>query len=186
MQINKTMLTDCYEIVPRVFTDKRGTFVKTFHHDSFVSNQLETQFTEQYYSFSHQGVLRGLHFQNPPMHHVKLVYCIMGEVLDAVVDLRNGSPTYGQNQLFKLSAEKKNLIYIPAGMAHGFYVTSENAVVVCNLSTVYSPEYDSGIRWDSLGILWPDQTPILSQKDKELPLFTEFSSPFRYEEADGL
>lgn len=181
MQINKTKIRDCYEIIPSIFTDNRGMFVKTFHHTSFAENRLETNFVEQYYSVSQQGVLRGLHFQIPPKHHVKLVYCLVGEVLDAVVDLRIGSPTYGQFELFQLSDVKKNMVYIPAGMAHGFYVISEKAVVMCNLSTIHSQECDSGIRWDSLGIPWPDKNPVLSPKDKGLPIFEDFSSPFHYE-----
>jgi dTDP-4-dehydrorhamnose 3,5-epimerase len=181
MHINKTKLRDCYEIFPALFSDTRGTFVKTFHHDSFKENQLETNFVEQYYSVSHKGVLRGLHFQTPPKDHVKLVYCIMGEVLDAVVDLRIGSPTYGQFELYNLSAERKNMIYIPAGMAHGFYVTSEKAIVVCNLSTVYSAQHDQGVRWDSVGIPWPCRNPTLSQKDIELPCFSDYTSLFKYE-----
>ncbi|MFD4820732.1 dTDP-4-dehydrorhamnose 3,5-epimerase [Peribacillus butanolivorans] len=181
MQINNTKLIDCYEIFPHTFTDERGKFIKTFHYDSFKENQLETNFVEQYYSVSHQGVLRGLHFQTPPKHHVKLVNCLFGEVLDAVVDLRIGSPTYGQFELFHLSADRNNMIYIPSGMAHGFYVTSKSAIVVCNLSTVYSPKHDHGVRWNSLGIPWPNQSPILSQKDRQLPSFSDFPSTFLYE-----
>lgn len=179
MQINKTGLIGCYEITPHIFTDIRGAFVKTFHQDIFLENQLETRFVEQYYSVSYRGVLRGLHFQIPPKHHVKLVYCLAGEILDVAVDLRKGSPTYGQYELFDISAEKRNMIYIPAGMAHGFYVKSESAIVVCNLSTVYSAEHDGGIRWDSIGIPWPDLSPVLSDKDKTLPAFSDFLSPFQ-------
>src|SRR6476620_12581690 len=110
MQINNTKLIDCYEIFPHPFIDERGKFIKTFHYNSFKENQLETNFVEQYYSVSHQGVLRGLHFQTPPKQHVKLVNCLLGEVLDAVVDLRIGSPTYGQFELFYLSADRNNMI----------------------------------------------------------------------------
>ena len=181
MQINNTKLKDCFEIIPNTFTDERGIFIKTFHYDSFKENGLETNFVEQYYSVSHQGVLRGLHFQNPPKHHVKLVYCLTGQVMDAVVDVRIGSPTYGQFEMFDLSAEKKNMIYIPAGMAHGFYVISKSAIVVSNLSTVYSAQHDYGIRWNSVDIPWPDSSPILSQKDRRLPTLSDFSSQFQYE-----
>lgn len=184
MQINKTKLVDCYEIIPSLFTDNRGVFVKTFHQDFFAQNQLETHFAEEYYSVSRQGVLRGLHFQTPPNDHVKLVYCIKGEVLDAVVDLRHGSPSYGQFELFTLNSGKGNMVYIPAGMAHGFYVISKEAIVVCNLSSVFSASSDSGIKWDSVGIPWPDASPILSKKDKELPRFSQFNSPFIYTEGE--
>lgn len=185
MKINKTKLIDCYEIIPNRFIDERGTFIKTFHYDFFKENKLETNFVEQYYSISHQGVLRGLHFQTPPKHHVKLVYCPLGEVLDVVVDLRIGSPTYGQFDLFHLNADRNNMIYIPSGMAHGFYVISKSAIVVCNLSTVFSAEHDHGIRWDSVGIPWPDQSPILSTKDRQLPSFSDFPNPFLFEVNDN-
>lgn len=180
MQINKSRLVDCYEITPHIFTDKRGTFVKTIHQDIFAENKLETRFVEQYYSVSYHGVLRGLHFQIPPKDHVKLVYCLVGEIFDVVVDLRKGSSTYGQFEFFDICAVKKNMIYIPAGMAHGFYVKSDSAIVVCNLSKVYSAEHDSGIRWDSVGIPWPDLSPILSEKDIKLTAFSDFLSPFQY------
>lgn len=180
MKVKNTKLKDCFEIIPNTFTDERGIFIKTFHYDSFKENGLETNFVEQYYSVSHQGVLRGLHFQNPPKHHVKLVFCLSGQVIDAVVDLRIGSPTYGQFEMFDLSAEKKNMIYIPAGMAHGFYVISKSAIVVNNLSTVYSAEHDAGIKWNSVGIPWPDSSPILSQKDRKLPPISGFPNQFLY------
>lgn len=185
MQIKKTSLIDCYEITPNIFVDKRGEFVKTFHHDLFKEYQLETQFVEQYYSVSCRGVLRGLHFQIPPKEHVKLVYCPVGEIMDVVVDLRKDSPTYGQFESLDISAEKKNMVYIPKGMAHGFLVKSEIAIVVCSLSTVFSPEHDGGIRWNSLKISWPDLSLILSEKDKELPIFSEFISPFHYARSEN-
>lgn len=181
MIIQQTKLVDCYEIIPDIFTDERGRLIKTFHQDTFAAHQLQSQFVEQYYSTSRKKVLRGLHFQLPPHQHVKLVTCIFGQIVDAVVDLRVGSPTYGQFALFDLRAEKGNMVYVPAGMAHGFYVVSESAVVVNNASTVYSPEHDGGIRWDSVGIPWGDDTPLVSQKDRTLERFPVFSSPFVYE-----
>jgi dTDP-4-dehydrorhamnose 3,5-epimerase len=180
LKVNQTNLVDCVQISPKILTDHRGTFVKPFHFDSFKENNLRTDFKEQYYSTSTKGVLRGLHFQTPPKEHVKLVYCVKGEIMDAVVDLRVGSPTYGHYDLFHLDGEKKNMIYIPEGMAHGFYVSSKEAVVVCLLTSTFSSECDSGIRWDSLNIPWPNCNPILSKKDKELPSLEEFNSPFLY------
>lgn len=180
MLFQKTRLIDCFEIIPDIFRDDRGQLIKTFHQDTFAANNLHTRFVEQYFSYSRKRVLRGLHFQIPPYEHVKLVYCIYGQVLDAVVDLRAGSPTYGQYELFDLRAEKGNMVYIPSGMAHGFYVISESAVVVNNASTAYSPDHDCGIRWDSVGIPWGDEHPCLSQKDKNLVPLQSFSSPFVY------
>lgn len=182
MEIEKTKLTDCYKITPLLFQDHRGTFVKTFHLDHFKKENLTTNFKEHYYSISSKGVLRGLHFQYPTKQHVKLVYCIKGSVLDVVVDLRIGSPSYGEFDVFHLNDQKKNMIYIPEGMAHGFYVMSEEAVVGCNLSTTYSPEYDGGINWNSIKIPWPDNNPILSDKDLALPAFKDFKSPFYFKD----
>lgn len=182
MHIQQTKLIDCYEIIPDVFHDERGRLIKTFHHDAFAAHHLQTRFAEQYYSYSKKRVLRGLHFQLPPHQHIKLVTCIWGQIVDAVVDLRVGSPTFGQFELFDLRAEKGNMVYIPAGMAHGFYVVSESAVVVNNASTLYSAEHDCGIRWDSVGIPWEDEHPVVSQKDRSLVPFPLFSSPFVYQE----
>lgn len=139
-----------------------------------------TCFPEEYYSVSHKNVLRGMHFQSPPKEHTKLVYCVFGEVIDAVVDLRIGSPAYGKFELFDLSAEKANIIYISPGLAHGFYVVSEKAILLYKVSTMYSPEYDTGIHWNSVSIPWPNKTPIVSQRDDKLSPFLEFRSPFFY------
>ena len=125
-----------------------------------------------------------MHFQIPPHQHTKLVYCLWGRVIDAVVDLRVGSLTYGQYETFELSQENARAIYIPAGFAHGFYVTSEKAIMVYNLSSVYAPDHDRGIRWDSVGISWPifEANPILSERDRAFLSFSEFESPFVYEQ----
>ncbi len=184
MKLIETSLSGCYIIQPKVFRDERGSFVKTFHQKIFDWNQLETKYVEEIYSISHQNVLRGLHFQIPPHQHTKLVYCILGRVIDAVVDLRVGSPTYGQYETFELSQENARVIYIPAGFAHGFYVTSEKAIMVYNLSSVYAPDHDRGIRWDSVGISWPISgvNPILSERDRQFLSFSELKSPFVYEQ----
>lgn len=180
MRINQTKIPGCYEITPVLFKDERGVFVKTFHQDIFANNKLETNFAEDYYSFSHQGVLRGLHFQIPPKDHTKLVYCVSGEVIDAVVDLRIGSPTFGEFETFNLNAEKGNMIYIPSGLAHGFYVVSKSAILIYKVTTVYSSEHDTGIYWDSVGIPWPNKSPIVSKRDNKFLALADFVSPFKY------
>ena len=182
LTINSTKIPDCYELQPAIFKDERGSFVKTFHEDVFKSHQLETHFPEEYYSVSVKNVLRGLHFQLPPQEHTKLVYCVQGQVLDVVVDLRLGSPTYGQFETFAVSAEKANLIYIPPGLAHGFYVTSEQAIMMYKVSTVYSPNEDSGILWNSVSIPWGNDNPISSKRDQSFVSLSEFKSPFIYQE----
>lgn len=159
----------------------RGRFVKVFHKQTFAEKGLETHFAEEYYSISHKNVIRGLHFQLPPMDHVKMVYCVQGEVLDVVLDLRVGSPTYGEHVLFELSAAKANSIYIPKGMAHGFCAVSELAILVYKVGTIYSPNHDAGVLWNSAGIAWPTKQPILSARDQSFPTLDKFISPFRYE-----
>lgn len=179
--LNPSAILGCYEMQPRVFDDSRGRFVKVFHEKAFAEQGLETNFVEEYYSVSHKNVVRGMHFQLPPMDHVKLVYCVQGEVIDTVVDLRIGSQTYGQFDLFELSAKRANSVYIPKGMAHGFYVLSEQAIMVYKVSSIYSPEHDAGILWNSIGIPWPSNKAILSSRDQVFPSLDKFVSPFRYE-----
>jgi dTDP-4-dehydrorhamnose 3,5-epimerase len=122
-----------------------------------------------------------MHIQLPPVDHIKMVYCVQGKVMDAVIDLRIGSPTYGRHEIFELSAEKANSIYIPKGMAHGFCALSENTIMVYKVSTLYSPPHDSGLLWNSAGISWPISEPILSERDQSFPTLSQFESPFRYE-----
>ncbi len=179
--INDTAIQGCYEIQPRVIDDLRGRFVKVFHKAAFAERQLETDFVEEYYSHSRKGVIRGLHFQTPPYDHVKMVYCVCGEVFDVVLDLRVGSPTYGKAASFCLSAEKGNYLYIPKGLAHGFCVTSELATLTYKVSTVYVPENDAGLLWSSVDIEWPADAPIVSNRDKTFSTLADFESPFRYE-----
>jgi len=174
-------IAGCVELQPKIFEDVRGKFVKVFHEQAFVAQGLETSFAEEYYSVSSRNVIRGMHFQLPPMDHVKMVYCVAGEVMDAVIDLRVDSPTYGQYALFELSVAKANSIYIPKGMAHGFCALSEQAIMVYKVSTIYSPVHDAGVLWNSVGIPWPTTEAILSVRDESFPKLDQFESPFRYE-----
>jgi len=177
----ESKLAGCYEIQPQIFKDNRGMFIKTFHEDVFKQFALRTDFVEEYYSVSKKNVLRGLHFQTPPAAHTKLVYCTQGMVLDAVVDLRKGSSTYGEFMLFQLSAGKANMVYIPEGFAHGFFVISDSATMMYKVTSVYSPEHDQGIRWDSVGIDWGNRQPIMSNRDQQFPQLQQFLSPFQFE-----
>lgn len=178
--IKSSKIDACFEVFPRIIKDERGAFIKTFHKDTFLQYGLETNFVEEYYSVSRKGVLRGLHFQVPPSDHVKLVYCTVGEVMDVVVDLRLGSPSYGQHEIFYLNSEKANMVYIPKGLAHGFYVMSQEAILMYKVSTMYSPEHDKGILWSSVEVPWIDTNPIVSVRDSQFPSFENFDSPFKY------
>ena len=119
-----------------------------------------------------------MHFQIPPHDHSKLVYCVHGKVFDAVVDLRVSSSTYGKYDTTELDSETINVLYIPAGLAHGFYTISERAIMIYKVGTMYSSEYDTGILWNSLGIPWPDENPIISDRDNQFIEFDQFKSPF--------
>lgn len=178
--INSTPIPGCFEIFPKVFKDARGLFVKTFHKEIFLEHGLETEWAEEYYSISFKGVLRGLHFQLPPHDHNKLVYCPVGKVMDVVVDLRQGSPAFGQHAAFFLDAEQCNMIYIPKGLAHGFYTLTDTSIMMYKVSRVYAPEHDTGILWSSVGIAWPDHAPVMSERDKKFPAFCDFVTPFLY------
>lgn len=180
--LKSSKIAGCFELQPKIIEDMRGRFVKVFHEQAFAAQGLETAFTEEYYSVSYKNVVRGMHFQLPPMDHVKMVYCVEGEVLDAVLDLRVGSPTHGQYVLSELGATKANSIYIPKGMAHGFCTLSEKAIMVYKVSTIYSPEHDVGVLWNSVGISWPTTEAILSTRDASFPRLDQFVSPFRYEQ----
>lgn len=133
VDIIETKIPGCFVLKPAVFQDERGSFVKTFHEQVFAANKLETNFAEEYYSVSFKNVLRGLHFQLPPKEHTKVVYCVLGAVMDVVVDLRVGSSSYGKFEIFEVSGENGNMIYVPPGLAHGFYVTSEKAIMMYDL-----------------------------------------------------
>lgn len=180
MRVEQTFILGCYQIFPEVKKDNRGNFVKTFHKGIFEKYGLVTEFAEEYYSVSHKGVLRGMHFQTPPHEHFKLVYCLAGTVLDAIVDLREGSPTYKKFATFELSAEQGNLLYIAPGIAHGFYALTDDAIMQYKVSTVYAPEHDGGIRWNSTGVDWPNSAPIISDRDCTFPSIADFQSPFRF------
>ena len=178
MKILKTPIKGCFELHPKVFQDTRGRLVKTYHEEVFASNGLATDFTEEYYSVSNQSVLRGLHFQLPPNDHVKCVTCLSGRIFDVVVDLRKNSSTFKQYYSLKLDSDIGNMLYIPEGLAHGFYVISDQAIFLNRSNVVYKPESDSGIRWDSCGIIWPNDDPVLSEKDKQMIKLDDFISPF--------
>ncbi|MBU2853303.1 dTDP-4-dehydrorhamnose 3,5-epimerase [Acidithiobacillus ferriphilus] len=180
MKILTTKIPGCLQLIPDIRRDERGSFVKTFHQEIFADHGLETRFAEEYYSASKKGVLRGMHFQTPPVAHTKVVYCVSGEVVDAVVDLRIGSPTYGQHETFTLNEKKGSILYIPSGLAHGFYVKSDMAIMLYKVTTVYAPEYDAGILWNSAGIQWPSTSPLLSGRDCGFPRLQAFDSPFRF------
>jgi dTDP-4-dehydrorhamnose 3,5-epimerase len=174
-------LPGCFLVEFPHFRDHRGLFVKSFQRSAFEQRGLECDFTESFYTESGENVLRGMHFQVPPADHAKLVYCMSGAIHDIALDLRVGSPTYGEHEAYDLSAEHSNAAYLPRGMAHGFFVRSAPAVVVYEVTSEHSPTHDTGIRWDSFGAHWPQSAPVVSVRDEGLIPFAQFESPFRFD-----
>jgi dTDP-4-dehydrorhamnose 3,5-epimerase len=157
-----------------VYGDARGFFMETWHQQRYAAAGLPASFVQDNLSWSKKGTLRGLHFQHPYAQG-KLVFVLQGEVFDVAVDIRNGSPTFGQWVGVTLSADNKRQLYIPAGFAHGFCVTSETALFAYKCTDFYQPQAEGGIIWDDpeLGIEWPIDTPLLSAKDRTYPRLTE-------------
>ena len=177
----KTGIPGCYVIRPWRHQDDRCLFVKTFHAAAFREHGLETDFREDFYSVSHRGVLRGMHLQMPPCQQAKLVYCVKGRILDAVVDLRSDSQGFGKYECAELSDENGWVLYVPPGVAHGFYVLSDEAITAYSVTAEYSPEADGGVRWDSCGIAWPTNSPIVSARDASLPCLDDARNLFASE-----
>lgn len=163
---------------PRIFQDQRGDFVKTYHRDAFAALGIDLSIAEEFYSTSHRGVVRGMHFQLPPHDHAKLVYCLRGRVLDVLVDLRKASPTYRQSASAELSGENRHLFFVPPGVAHGFLALEDHTVMVYKTSSVHAPAHDAGVRWDSLGFDWGNGHKIVSARDQAFPALADFNSPF--------
>lgn len=172
-------LPDVIRIDTRVAADDRGFFMQIYQRSAFAANGIAEDFVQDNLSRSARGVLRGLHYQQPPRAQGKLVTALSGEIFDVAVDIRPGSPTYGQWVGETLSGASGRLLYIPPGFAHGFFVLSDDALVCYKVTAEYAPELDRGIRWDdpAIGVEWPGASPILSPKDARLPSLAE-AEPF--------
>lgn len=161
--------------------DERGYFMRTYDERAFTDLQLNDHWSQENQALStHKGVVRGLHFQRPPNAEVKLVRVVQGAIMDAFVDLRRGSPTYGQWDSIELSQENWKAVYLPKGFAHGYCTLSETSLVLYKVDMPYAPNAEGGIRWDDpgLAIRWPVSDPIVSIKDNSLPLLRDFITPF--------
>lgn len=178
MRLIETPIPGCFEISCAPSADRRGRFVKTYHSEFFRDHGLRQDWQEEYYSVSALNVVRGMHFQTPPMDHAKLVYCLSGAVLDVVLDLRTGSPTHGQVATFELSADQANSLYLPAGVAHGFLSRADDTIMQYKVTSVYAAAHDGGVLWNSIGFEWPVDSPILSERDAGHPPLAAFRSPF--------
>jgi dTDP-4-dehydrorhamnose 3,5-epimerase len=173
-------IADLILIEARHFQDERGFFLETYKRSAFAARGIDVSFVQDNYSHSMQGVLRGLHYQRPPRAQGKLVQVIRGEVFDVAVDIRRGSPTYGQWVGTRLSGDRFQLLYIPVGFAHGFCVLSADADFVYKVTAEYAPELDAGIAWNDpdIGVQWPLADPIVSARDAALPLLRDAGNAF--------
>lgn len=184
MDVTRTEIPGVLLIEPKVFGDHRGYFCETFTRRQFAKQGLDVDFVQDNEAFSAQaGVLRGLHFQAPPMTQAKLVRVGRGAVFDVVVDLRQGSPAFGRWEGFVLSAANFRQLFVPPGLAHGYMTLEPDTQFLYKVDHYYSPEHDGGISAldPELGIGWPDLPRIMSDRDARLPRFGEFSSPFSFE-----
>ncbi len=177
MQIIKTSIPETFIIEPKVFGDERGFFMETYQAKKFIEFGISSDFVQDNHSGSGRGILRGLHYQ---IQHAqgKLVRVVSGSVFDVAVDIRKSSPTYGKWVGTTLSAENKYMFWIPAGFAHGFYVTSDWADIIYKATAYYAPEWERSILWNDpdIGITWPllnNTPPILSSKDVNALLFKD-------------
>lgn len=184
MEVIKTDIEGVLIIKPRIFTDPRGYFFESYNKKEFDEKVGNVEFVQDNESRSTYGVMRGLHFQNPPYAQAKLVRCVRGRVLDVAVDIRKGSPTYGKHVAVELTEDNHLQFFIPRGFAHGFAVLSDEAVFQYKCDNYYAPHADGGIAITdpSLGIDWHiDPTcAILSEKDTKHPVLADFDSPFTF------
>lgn len=184
MKIIKTAIEGLVIIEPKVFQDDRGYFFESFSQRKFEEKVRKIHFVQDNESMSSYGVMRGLHFQRPPFTQSKLVRCVKGRVMDVAVDIRKGSPTYGQHVAVELSEDNHRQFFVPRGFAHGFAVLSETAIFQYKCDNFYAPQAEGGIsiKDKTIGIDWqiPTENAILSEKDINHLCLKDFDSPFDY------
>ena len=158
-------------IEPKVFSDERGYFFESYKHSDFARSGIDAAFVQDNHSLSKKGVIRGLHYQQNPMAQGKLVRVIRGALWDVAVDIRRSSKNFKKWIAVELSEDNKRMLYVPPGFAHGFLALTDDAHLVYKCTEEYSPQHDSGIRWDDLeiSVQWPVQKPLVSEKDERLP-----------------
>ncbi len=180
MKVEKTFIEGLLIIQPTIFGDHRGYFFESFRKDALKEAGVEWEFVQDNQSMSKKNILRGLHFQAPPVAQGKLVQVIKGAVLDVVVDIRKDSATYGQHFKIELTEENKTIFWIPPGFAHGFLTLADDTIFSYKCTDYYNPKAEGSVNWNSpsLKIDWGIENPILSKKDTLAVNFTEFISPF--------
>ncbi|WP_298295955.1 dTDP-4-dehydrorhamnose 3,5-epimerase [uncultured Litoreibacter sp.] len=183
MDVEKTILPGVMLITPPRFGDARGFFSESWSRREMAAHGLDYDFVQDNHSVSaSKGTIRGLHFQAPPDAQAKLVRCGRGALLDVAVDIRAGSPTFGQSVAYELSAVNGRQLLVPEGFAHGFLTLTDDTEIIYKCSNYYAPASDGAVRWDSCGVDWGfDGTPVLSDKDAAAPPLAEFDTPFSWE-----
>lgn len=177
-EIVPTSIKGCYLINIKSNNDDRGSFTKIYENFHFTEHGNNEPIKEIYYTSSKKNVIRGLHFQSPPMDHEKLVHCARGKVLDVILDIRKESITYGKVLTLHLSEKEKQVLYLPKGIAHGFLSLENNSTLIYGVTSSYNQSHDTGILWSSIDFKWPTINPIVSLRDQQLTSFLEFDSPF--------
>ena len=180
MEIIETKIEGLLILKPRVFEDRRGYFFESWSRESFKNNRIDVDFVQDNESFSSKGVLRGLHFQNPPFEQGKLVRVIQGSVLDVAVDIRKDSLTYGEHVSVHLTGKNKTMFWIPPGFAHGFSTLEDETIFSYKCSGVYNKQSEGSLMWNDsdLNIDWKIKESIISEKDKQSELFKNFKTQF--------
>ena len=181
MQIKEGKLKGVFEIDLEPLGDRRGFFMRTYDDKIFRSYGLHQNWVQENHSYSEmKGTLRGLHFQFPPHAETKLVRAVGGEIYMVFVDLRKDSPTFGQWGSITLSEDNKKMLYVPGGFALGMCTLTDHCTLLYKMGDYYAPESQGGIKWDDqdLGIEWPVDKPILSERDSEAPRFKEFKEKY--------
>lgn len=179
MEIIEATISGLKVVIPRVFDDNRGSFFKTYQKTAFKEFGWDSiEWKEEYFSLSHKGVVRGMHFQTSPHDHEKIVTCLRGAVLDVVVDLRKYSPTFKRVESFELTGENHVQLLIPKGCAHGFLSLEDETLMFYKVSSEYSPNHDKGILWNSVDFVWPVEDAIVSERDQRHPRIEEYETPF--------
>jgi dTDP-4-dehydrorhamnose 3,5-epimerase len=189
VKIEETRLPGVKIIIPARHSDERGFFSESYNLDRLASHGIDTVFVQDNHSFSTTaGTVRGLHFQSPPHAQTKLVRCGRGAIFDVAVDIRKGSPTYGNWVGVELSFENGKQLYVPAGFLHGLAALSQDTEIIYKCSDYYAPECDGAVRFDdpAIGVDWGIDTnsAVLSGKDASAPLLSEIDNPFVYEGTD--
>jgi len=182
MVIKELHIQGLLVIQPDVFYDSRGYFFESYNKEKFQQIGIADEFVQDNQSLSAKGILRGLHFQNPPFAQGKLLSVIKGSVLDVAVDIRKGSPTYGKHFSVVLSGENKTLFWVPAGFAHGFLSLEDNTIFSYKCTQTYNKESEGSIRWNDpdINIDWGVNQPLVSEKDQNAPLFADLNSKFLF------